>query len=314
VIPGKRNCHLSIYGNYVTGTKKLATITKIKDQENSIDNENSDDFVDTTASMPVSEQERQRTVNDTATSALLTDSLLPASVLDIEASSLDYDYDSDKGIPVPPIPVQLIGLTLAEHCIKDEKFLASYKHLQDFRRYCPTMPPRVTRFPYQPDDPDNALLLDDVSVIPLPGCEVLPPGVDAEHILSEIEQELCAREIDKTKLIWSNWDYFHGVKSASQLQTELVATTKERYHQIVLLGGAFTNSVWATDSTLHHDRQLFYNVITNHGLLQHGTFCPALSNIPLGTVGLGLLLIYQSQQFCNISDTMGYRWNVSHGR
>ena len=123
-------------------------------------------------------------------------------MFDIEASSSDDD-DPDKGLTVPLMPVPLIELTLAERCVKDEKFLTSSQHLQDFCRYCPTMPPRVSRFPHQPDDPDNALLLDDVSVISLPGCQMLPPGVDVEHIMSEVEQELCSRERDKAKLIWS---------------------------------------------------------------------------------------------------------------
>ena len=109
--------------------------------------------------------------------------------------------------------------------------------------------------------------------------------------MSAVEQELCACDNNKAKLIWSNWDYFHGVTSAKQLQADLNAMNKDRHHQIVLLGGAFTNSVWATNKTLHHDKQLFYDVITKQGQQQHCTFCPAFSKIPLGTVGLSFFLI-----------------------
>jgi hypothetical protein len=108
--------------------------------------------------------------------------------------------------------------------------------------------------------------------------------------MSAVEQDLCACEVSKAKLIWSNWDNFHGVATAQQLKADLVAMNKDRHHQIVLLGGAFTNSVWATNRTLHHDKQLFYNVVTTHGQQQHGKFCPAFSKVPMGTVGLSFLL------------------------
>ena len=162
--------------------------------------------------------------------------LLPTADDNEEKSESETDSTQVK-VPVPLVPVPRLELILAERCVNDEKFLASSKHHKDFRRYCPTMPPRVSRFPHRPDDLDNPLLFS------LPGCPALPPGVDAEHIMSEVEQDLCACEISKAKLIWTNWDYFHGVSSAKQLQSELVAMTKERHHQIVLLGGAFTNSV-----------------------------------------------------------------------
>ena len=301
VIPGKRNCPISIYGNYITGTKKLATIVKPKLAEISIDDDDSDET-------PTSEKEKQRRLNNRASAALLNDSLLPDSAFDIEASSSDDNKNQDKAktpsfdmgallptaianesdseIELDPLaPVPRLELTLAERCVDDTKFLASSRHREEFHRYCPAMPPRVARFPHPKDDPDNPLLIS------LPGCPPLPPGVDAEHIMSAVEQELCACDNSKAKLIWSNWDYFHGVTSAKQLQADLVAMNKDRHHQIVLLGGAFTNSVWATNKTLHHDKQLFYDVITKHGQQQHGTFCPAFSEIPLGTVGLSFFLI-----------------------
>jgi len=56
-------------------------------KELSIDDDDSDDDRDDAA--PASETEKQRVLNSEATLALLTDSLLPASVFDIEASSSD---------------------------------------------------------------------------------------------------------------------------------------------------------------------------------------------------------------------------------
>ena len=311
IVPGKRNCPISIYGSYVTGTKQLATVAATKVKELSIDDDDSDS--DRHDAAQASETEKQRILNTEATLALLTDSLLPASVFDIETSSSDDNQASaiptvrshssfDMGALLPPsennesdadssqvhlspsVPAPRFEKTLAERCAEDTKFLASSKHLDDFRRYCPAMPPRVTCFPHQKDDPDNPLLIS------VSGCPALPSGVDAEHIMSEVEQDLCACDCNKAKLLWSNWDYFHGVTTARQLTTELVAMTKDRHYQIVLLGGAFTNSVWATNRTLHHDKQLFYDIITTHGQQQHGTFCPAFSKVPLGTVGLSFLL------------------------
>ena len=95
VIPGKRYCPISIYGNYVTGTKKLETIVKPKVAEMSIDDEDSDDLA---GEPPTSEKERQRRLNNRASTALLNDSLLPDSAFDIEASSSDDNKNQVKAI------------------------------------------------------------------------------------------------------------------------------------------------------------------------------------------------------------------------
>jgi len=111
IVPGKRNCPISIYGNYVTGTKQLATVAATKVKELSIDDDDSDD--DRHNATQASDTEKQRMLNTEATLALLTDSLLPASVFDIETSSSDDNQASasptvrshssfDMGALLPP--------------------------------------------------------------------------------------------------------------------------------------------------------------------------------------------------------------------
>jgi hypothetical protein len=52
VIPGKRNCPISIYGDYVMGTKKLATVAEAKKKELSIDDDDSTGVGDSKAKDP----------------------------------------------------------------------------------------------------------------------------------------------------------------------------------------------------------------------------------------------------------------------
>jgi hypothetical protein len=129
-------------------------------KELSIDDDGSDE--DRHDAAPASETEKQRILNTEATLALLTDSLLPASVF-------SYDNQAKAITTVRSHPSFDIGAllptsennesdtirentrlekTLAEHCVDDKKFLSSSKYHQDFRRYCPAMPPSVTCFPH----------------------------------------------------------------------------------------------------------------------------------------------------------------------
>ena len=309
IIPGKRYCPTEKYGNFVgKGKKTIATSRRKKKCASTSSDEDSPSSVSDANDVALTSTPSQKmTQHVQPLAAFMSDSLIPASALDhTQPALLSAAFDTTTLLPAAQLGVHSdvaittvdeeriddisdsdsdidVALTLIETHLMNESHVTSGQNSLQFQRFCRDVPPLVSKYPYPPDEPGFCLS-------PSACHTILPQGTDAEHVMSGTEQDLCNGELTRAKLVYLYWNFLHGLKSVAELRDKVMAVTSATHPYLVVLGGAFTNSVWSSNNTLQHDRQLFYDVVSEHGVIQFDTYTPDFAKVPLGSLSANLLL------------------------
>ena len=92
----------------------------------------------------------------------------------------------------------------------------------------------------------------------------LSPMADGDHLLSPAERAFCSSQQSRWQVLYLAAKDFQTFPKVEHWKKKVLIWPVTQHAHLVIIAGAFTNSVWPSSSTFQVDKQKFWTALTEH--------------------------------------------------
>ena len=126
-------------------------------------------------------------------------------------------------------------------------------------------------------------MLGEVYIAPPPNIGSVLAGSHGKYFLSTAEQSFCRSQQARWQLLYLVAKDLHQKPDIQALKTDMLQWPVSMHVRLVLMAGAFTNTIWPLDSSYAEDKQKF---LIEHGVRNLDSLYAAFGTAPLSAVTL----------------------------
>ena len=112
----------------------------------------------------------------------------------------------------------------------------------------------------------------------------LSPMADGDHLLSPAERAFCSSLQSRWQVLYLAVKDFQVFPKVEHWKKKSLIWPVARHAQLVIIAGAFTNSVWPSSSTFQVDKQKFWTALSEHGDEGFGSLFARFQEVPFSAV------------------------------
>jgi len=115
--------------------------------------------------------------------------------------------------------------------------------------------------------------------------------IDGTHILTPAERDFCQSQQSRWALLYIIAKDLHKAPKVKDFAKEILAWPSTMHTHLVVLAGAFTNTVWPLNNTYRQDKLKFGLVLSRHACNEYESLFAKFSNVPLSVLRIEYLLL-----------------------
>ena len=119
----------------------------------------------------------------------------------------------------------------------------------------------------------------------------VPPVSHGKYFLTIAEQSFYRSQQARWQLLYLVAKDLHQKPDIQALKTDMLQWPVSMHARLVLMAGAFKNTIWPLDSSYAEDKQKFWIALTEHGVRNFDSLYAAFGTAPLSAVTLEYLLL-----------------------